>query len=73
MGVAVMTFNLNGFKFNQSVIDSQGRGIQAEVDILNRSNLQMEVMPERHTHKFPLDLASKRSLSVASIALLAVD
>ena len=73
MGVAAMTFNLNRVKWNQSVIDSKGRVINTEVDILNRSNLQREVMPERNTLKFPLDLASKRSLSVASIALLAVE
>jgi photosystem II P680 reaction center D1 protein len=27
MGVATMAFNLNGFNFNQSVVDSQGRVI----------------------------------------------
>jgi photosystem II P680 reaction center D1 protein len=27
MGVSTMAFNLNGFNFNQSVVDSQGRVI----------------------------------------------
>jgi len=39
MGVATMAFNLNGFNFNQSVVDSQGRVINTWADILNRSNL----------------------------------
>merc|ERR1712087_304197 len=41
MGVATMAFNLN-----QSVVDSQGRVINTWADILNRSNLGMEVMHE---------------------------
>ena len=53
----MMAFNLNVFKLHQSVVDSQGRVVNTEVDIRNRSNLQMEVMHERNTHKFPLDLA----------------
>merc|ERR1712013_411841 len=58
MGVATMAFNLNGFNFNQSVVDSQGRVINTWADILNRSNLGMEVMHERNAHNFPLDLAA---------------
>jgi len=38
-----MAFNLNGFNFNQSVVDSQGRVINTWADILNRSNLGMEL------------------------------
>jgi len=51
-----MAFNLNGFNFNQSVLDSQGRVTWA--DVLNRANLGMEVMHERNAHNFPLDLAA---------------
>ena len=53
-----MAFNLNGFNFNQSVVDSQGRVINTWADIINRANLGMEVMHERNAHNFPLDLAA---------------
>jgi len=36
-----MAFNLNGFNFNQSVLDSQGRGF-TWADVLNRANLGMK-------------------------------
>jgi len=65
MGVATMAFNLNGFNFNQSILDAQGRAINTWADIVNRSNLGMEVMHERNAHNFPLDLASNESLPVA--------
>lgn len=58
-------FNLNGFNFNQSIIDSQGRVINTWADIINRANLGMEVMHERNAHNFPLDLASTDSFTVA--------
>jgi hypothetical protein len=32
-----MAFNLNGFNFNQSVVDSQGRVINTWADIINRA------------------------------------
>merc|ERR1712146_609171 len=48
LGVCTMAFNLNGFNFNQSVVDSQGRVINTWADIVNRSNLGMEVMHERN-------------------------
>jgi photosystem II P680 reaction center D1 protein len=63
-----MAFNLNGFNFNQSVIDSQGRVINTWADIINRANLGMEVMHERNAHNFPLDLAA---LDVAPVAISA--
>ncbi|KAL5644480.1 hypothetical protein ACJX0J_002579 (mitochondrion) [Zea mays] len=56
--VITMAFNLNGFNFNQSVVDSQGRVINTWADIINRANLGMEVMHERNAHNFPLDLAA---------------
>merc|ERR1712232_130731 len=65
MGVSTMAFNLNGFNLNQSLIDAQGRVINTWADILNRSNLGMEVMHERNAHNFPLDLASDKSFPVA--------
>jgi len=68
LGVMTMAFNLNGFNFNQSVVDSQGRVINTWSDILNRANLGMEVMHERNAHNFPLDLAAGESLPVALTA-----
>ena len=57
LGLSTMAFNLNGFNFNQSVVDSQGRVINTWADIINRANLGIEVMHERNAHNFPLDLA----------------
>ncbi|KAL5675006.1 hypothetical protein ACJX0J_011137, partial [Zea mays] len=58
LGISTMAFNLNGFNFNQSVVDSQGRVINTWADIINCANLGMEVMHERNAHNFPLDLAA---------------
>ncbi|CAN6459331.1 unnamed protein product [Victoria cruziana] len=58
LGVSTMAFNLNGFNFNQSIVDSQGRVINTWADIINCANLGMEVMHERNAHNFPLDLAT---------------
>ena len=72
LGISTMAFNLNGFNFNQSVVDSQGRVINTWADILNRADLGMEVMHERNAHNFPLDLAAGESFPIAiSAALLA--
>jgi photosystem II P680 reaction center D1 protein len=57
LGVATMAFNLNGLNFNQSIVDSVGHLINSWPDILNRSDLGIEVMHERNAHNFPLDLA----------------
>jgi photosystem II P680 reaction center D1 protein len=53
-----MAFNLNGFNFNQSVVDRQGRVINTWADISNRANRGLDVMQERNAHNFPLDLAA---------------
>jgi len=63
-----MAFNLNGFNFNQSIIDSQGRVINTWADILNRAGLGLEVMHERNAHNFPLDLAAAEATPVALTA-----
>ena len=52
-----MAYNIKGFNFNQSIIDSQGHAINTWADIINRMDLGMEVMHERNAHNFPLDLA----------------
>jgi photosystem II P680 reaction center D1 protein len=63
-----MAFNLNGFNFNQSIIDSQGRVLNTWADVLNRAGLGMEVMHERNAHNFPLDLAAAENTPVALTA-----
>lgn len=68
LGISTMAFNLNGFNFNQSVLDSQGRVISTWADVLNRANLGMEVMHERNAHNFPLDLAAGEAVPVALTA-----
>ena len=65
MGICTMAFNLNGFNFNQSVVDVNGKIIPTWADVLNRANLGMEVMHERNAHNFPLDLACAESTTVA--------
>ena len=52
LGVSTMAFNLNGFNFNQSIVESQGRVVNTWADVLNRAGLGMEVMHERNAHNF---------------------
>ncbi len=65
LGVSTMAFNLNGFNFNQSIIDSESRVVNTWGDVLNRANLGIEVMHERNAHNFPLDLAATESKPLA--------
>ena len=37
-----MAFNLNGFNFNQSILDGQNRVLNTWADVLNRANLGIE-------------------------------
>ena len=55
----------NGFNFNQSVIDGQGRVLNTWADVLNRAGLGLEVIHERNAHNFPLDLAATSTTEVA--------
>lgn len=64
IGISTMAFNLNGFNFNNSILDSQGRVLPSWADVLNRANLGFEVMHERNAHNFPLDLASGESVPI---------
>ena len=73
LGVSTMAFNLNGFNFNQSILDGQGRVLNTWADVLNRAGLGMEVMHERNAHNFPLDLAAAGSTPVALQLLPSVD
>lgn len=68
LGISTMAFNLNGFNFNQSILDSQGHGIDTWADIINRANLGIEVMHERNAHNFPLDLAAAEAQPIAFAA-----
>ncbi len=65
LGVSTMAFNLNGFNFNQSIIDSESRVINTWADLLNRADLGLEVMHERNAHNFPLDLATHTAPAIA--------
>ncbi|QHO20254.1 Photosystem II protein [Arachis hypogaea] len=64
LGISTIAFNLNGFNFNQSLVDNQGRVINTWADIINRANLGMEVMHEINAHNFPLNLAAVEAPSL---------
>jgi photosystem II P680 reaction center D1 protein len=68
LGIATMSYNLNGFNFQHSVQDNQGRVIPTWADVLGRANLGLETIHERNSHQFPLDLASTSFTEVALTA-----
>ncbi|BAU67245.1 photosystem II D1 protein [Stanieria sp. NIES-3757] len=53
LGISTIAFNLNGFNFNQSILDSTGRPIPTDADLLNRVNLGIQAMHAPNTHHFP--------------------
>ncbi|MEM8643179.1 MAG: Photosystem Q(B) protein 1 [Cyanobacteria bacterium P01_G01_bin.54] len=53
LGIGVMAFNLNGFNFNQSILDSQGRVIPSYADLFNRATLGLQAMHAPNAHNFP--------------------
>lgn len=65
VGVSTMAFNLNGFNFNQSILDSQGRVIPSHADILNRADLGIQAMHSPNAHHFPLILAGGEPITVS--------
>lgn len=65
LGIGVMSFNLNGFNFNHSILDSAGHTIRTDADILNRANLGIQAMHEPNAHNFPLILAGGESVPVS--------
>ncbi|PNJ94490.1 photosystem II q(b) protein [Cylindrospermopsis raciborskii C04] len=65
LAITTMAFNLNGFNFNQSVIDSTGRVISTWADVIDRANLGIEVMHEPNAQDFPLDLSTGVVIPVA--------
>lgn len=60
-----MVFNLNGFNFNQSILDSQGRVVPSDADILNRANLGIQAMHSPNAHHFPLILAGGEPITIS--------
>jgi len=68
IGVSTMAVNLNGFNFNQSILDNSNHVIPTWADLLNKADLGLEVMHERNAHNFPLDLAAAESTPVALTA-----
>lgn len=69
LGVSTIAFNLNGFNFNHSILDSAGRIISTDADILNRANLGIQAMHAPNTHHFPLILAGGKAIPVTDIPL----
>lgn len=67
-GVSTMAFNLNGFNFNQSILDSQGHVIYSDADLLNRANLGIQAMHSPNAHHFPFTLASGESVTVSLVS-----
>jgi len=65
LGVSTMAFTLNGFLFNQSILDGQVHVLNTWTDVLNRAGLGLDVMHERNAHNFPLDLAAAQATPVA--------
>lgn len=63
-GVVSMSFNLNGFNFNHSILDSQGAVIRTDADILNRANLGIQAMHAPNVHNFPIIMSSGEPISV---------
>ena len=57
LGVGTMAFNLNGFNFNQSVLDSAGRVIPTYAYIMNRADLGIQAMHSPNANHFPQLLA----------------
>ena len=70
LGVLTITFKLNSFNFNQSLVDSDGCVMNTWAYIINRVDLGMEVRHQRNAHNFPLDLAAGEILPIALIFLL---
>ena len=68
MGIAMSAVNLNGLNFQQSILDHTGKVVPTWADILNRADLGLEVIHEKNSHAFPLDLASATSTPVALTA-----
>lgn len=67
-GIFMSGFNLNGLNYVHSIQDNQMRTIPTWADVLNRANLGLEVIHERNSHQFPLDLAMTSYQEVALVS-----
>lgn len=65
LGVGTMAFNLNGFNFNHSILDSSGRIIRTDADLINRATIGLQVMHSPNAHHFPLVLAGGQAIPVS--------
>jgi photosystem II P680 reaction center D1 protein len=65
LGIGTMAFNLNGFNFNHSILDSAGRVIPTYADIMNRADLGIQAMHSPNAHHFPQLLASNEHSPIA--------
>jgi photosystem II P680 reaction center D1 protein len=67
LGVGTMAFNLNGFNFQHSILDAQGKVIATNADIVNRADLGMQSMHAPNAHNFPLLLASGDAVPIGIV------
>lgn len=67
LGVSTMAFNLNGFNFQHSILDAQGKVIATNADIVNRADLGIQSMHSPNAHNFPVLLASGEAIPLNSI------
>jgi photosystem II P680 reaction center D1 protein len=65
LAIASVAFNVNGFNFNHSVLDSQGQVIPTWADQLNRANLGLSAMREPNAHNFPALLSAADGPTIA--------
>ena len=65
LGIGMMAFNLNGFNFNHSVLDSQGRPIRTSAELISRATQGIQSMHAVNAHNFPLLLSSGEATPVA--------
>lgn len=64
LGICMVAFNLNGFNFNHSVLDSKGKIIPTDADLLNRATLGLQVMHSVNAHHFPNLLTGGEAIPV---------
>jgi photosystem II P680 reaction center D1 protein len=65
LGICAMAFNVNGFNFNHSILDSQGRVLPTDADLLNRATLGLQAMHAPNTHHFPNLIAGGEAIPVS--------
>ena len=65
IGVGTMAFNLNGFNFNHSILDSAGAVIRTEADVLNRANIGLQAMHAPNVHHFPVIMSGGEAIPVS--------